>query len=116
MSDVPEVMGPTCLIYVCGECGMPTETEPCAEHQPEAYAAMFAEPVTFPRLAPLRVSPEAVARIREALDSLGRAAADLGPLVARALGLRPRPTPAPPSHTAENTKFGARQRHRRRRR
>lgn len=22
--------------YVCAECGMPTESEPCAEHQPEA--------------------------------------------------------------------------------
>ena len=26
--------------YVCATCEMPTETEPCAEHQPNAYAAM----------------------------------------------------------------------------
>jgi len=25
--------------YVCGACGMPTESEPCAEHQPEAVDA-----------------------------------------------------------------------------
>lgn len=25
---------------VCSECGMPTESEPCEEHQPKAWAAM----------------------------------------------------------------------------
>ena len=24
--------------YVCADCGTPTESEPCAEHQPAAYA------------------------------------------------------------------------------
>lgn len=24
--------------YVCSRCGMPTETEPCPDHQPIAYA------------------------------------------------------------------------------
>ena len=24
--------------YVCAECGMPTESEPCKEHQPIAYS------------------------------------------------------------------------------
>ncbi|WP_159702426.1 hypothetical protein [Arthrobacter sp. 18067] len=26
--------------FVCGECGTPTETEPCQEHQPIAYSRM----------------------------------------------------------------------------
>lgn len=26
--------------WVCSECGTPTESEPCQEHQPAAYAAM----------------------------------------------------------------------------
>lgn len=26
--------------YVCKVCGTPTESEPCQDHQPHAYAAM----------------------------------------------------------------------------
>ena len=26
--------------YVCSTCGMPTESEPCQDHQPTAYGAM----------------------------------------------------------------------------
>ena len=28
--------------YVCSACGTPTESEPCAHHQPEAFAKMHA--------------------------------------------------------------------------
>lgn len=30
--------------YVCSVCGVPVETEPCPEHQPEAYARCIAIP------------------------------------------------------------------------
>jgi hypothetical protein len=30
--------------YVCSECGMPTESEPCADHQPNACARMSSDP------------------------------------------------------------------------
>lgn len=135
MSDAPEVMGPTGVIYVCGECGMPTETEPCAEHQPEAYAAMYAEPIQVPPLGrvrvpasgtfhlPIRVGPEGAEALRRTRASLEAFAAAMRPL---ADALRRSPVPRwriyrrevnrPPSHAAENAKFGARQRHRRRRR
>jgi hypothetical protein len=27
--------------WVCAECGTPTESEPCEDHQPAAYARML---------------------------------------------------------------------------
>lgn len=32
----------------CEGCHRPTDDSPCAEHQPDAYAAMWAEPVQPP--------------------------------------------------------------------
>lgn len=31
--------------YVCSACGTPTESEPCKDHQPAAYAAMDLTPM-----------------------------------------------------------------------
>jgi predicted RNA-binding protein with PUA domain len=36
VTDAPNVLGPW-FIYVCGVCEMPTESEPCREHQPDAW-------------------------------------------------------------------------------
>ena len=51
IEDAENVMGDTGIIYVCAACGVPTESEPCAEHQPRAYARMGgiedAEPVAY---------------------------------------------------------------------
>ncbi len=30
--------------YVCAACGQPTESEPCEEHQPIAWADMMGDP------------------------------------------------------------------------
>lgn len=30
------------IIFCCEECGIPTETEPCQEHQPEAWKEYIA--------------------------------------------------------------------------
>jgi hypothetical protein len=39
--DVPNVWDGSLppVGYVCSECAMPTETEPCREHQPRAWRA-----------------------------------------------------------------------------
>lgn len=39
--DAETVMGDTGIIYVCAECGMPVESEPCKDHQPVAYLSGF---------------------------------------------------------------------------
>lgn len=59
-------------VYCCAVCGMPTETEPCPEHQPNAYAEASgvvyleqAEPTTYlgrpqPGAAPHHYGPDDV--------------------------------------------------------
>ncbi|WP_027933718.1 hypothetical protein [Amycolatopsis thermoflava] len=44
-TDAPDVWDATIPPggHVCGVCGMPTESEPCREHQPRATAEMYAE-------------------------------------------------------------------------
>jgi hypothetical protein len=37
VADAETIMGETGVIYVCAECGMPVESEPCKEHQPAQY-------------------------------------------------------------------------------
>jgi len=36
--DAETIMGETGVIYVCATCGEPVESEPCREHQPEAWS------------------------------------------------------------------------------
>jgi hypothetical protein len=41
VADAATVMGDTGIIYVCAECRMPVESEPCKEHQPAQYLSGF---------------------------------------------------------------------------
>lgn len=36
MGDAADIMSPF-FIYICSVCEMPTESEPCREHQPEGW-------------------------------------------------------------------------------
>jgi len=48
--DAPSVMGDTGVIYVCSVCQTPTESEPCQQHQPKAWAEAVAGTVLDPRI------------------------------------------------------------------